>query len=120
MSHIVQIQTQVKDQQAVELACHRLKLPAPNYGTFQIYNTEATGLKVELPDWRYPVVCQLETGDVQYDNYQGSWGAESYLHQFLQAYAVEKSLLEARKQGYSATEEYLTDGTIKVLVTLAA
>ena len=37
-----------------------------------------------------------------------------HLDLFLQAYAVEMAKLEARKQGYSAYEQPLSDGSIKV------
>lgn len=38
-----------------------------------------------------PVVCQLQTGELHYDNFGGRWGQQQELDQFLQAYAVEKS-----------------------------
>ena len=71
MSHIVQIQTEIRDPIAVKSACNRMGLPEPAHRTVQLYNAEATGLAVELPDWRYPVICQTETGEIRYDNYEG-------------------------------------------------
>ena len=59
MSHIVQIQTQVRDEVAVQAACSRLHLPRATRGTFQLYSTEETGLGIELPRWKYPVVANL-------------------------------------------------------------
>jgi hypothetical protein len=53
---------------------------------------------------------------VSYDNYQGHWGEQSRLNQFLQAYAVEKAKIEARKKGHSVSEARLEDGSIKVTV----
>jgi hypothetical protein len=91
MSHIVQIKTQIKDEMAVRTACHRLALPEPTRGTFKLFTQEASGLGVRLPDWRYPVVCNTESGEVQFDNYEGRWGEPQRLDQFLQAYAVENS-----------------------------
>ena len=41
------------------------------------------------------------------------------LDRFLQAYAVEKAKLEARKAGHSATEHLLADGSIRVCVQVA-
>jgi hypothetical protein len=120
MSHIVKIQTEIRDRQALDSACRRLQIALPQAGTFQVYQVQATGLKVDLPHWKYPVVCDLLTGELHYDNYGGRWGEESQLHQLLQTYAVEKTCLEARKQGYSATEQILSDGTIKVTVNMAA
>jgi hypothetical protein len=61
-------------------------------------------------------VCNLQTGQVQYDNYQGHWGEQKQLNSFLQGYAVEKAKIEARKKGHSVTETSLQDGSIKVTV----
>lgn len=116
MSHIVTIQTEVRDPTAVSAACGRLRLPPPRNGTARLFTTEATGLLVELPRWRYPVVCQTETGTLAYDNYRGRWGEPQQLDRFLQAYAVEKTRLEARKQGHDVVEQTLTDGSIKLTV----
>lgn len=116
MSHIVQIQTEVRDAVAVRAACARLRLPEPVQGTFQLYSAEATGLGVKLPDWRYPVVCDLPTGQVRFDNFGGRWGAQKHLDGFLQRYAVERATLEARKQGHSVIEQPLADGSVKLTI----
>ena len=116
MSHIVQIETQVKDEQAVRAACTRLQLAAPEHKTVRLFNATATGLCVQLPGWQYPVVANLQTGQVQYDNYGGHWGEQVHLNKFLQAYAVEKAKIEARKKGHSVTETALQDGSIRVTV----
>ena len=112
MSHIVTIKTRVTDPKAVEIACHRLELPTPTQGTAQLYSGEATGLLVQLPGWRYPVVINTNNGTIQLDNYQGHWGAQEHLDQFLQVYAVEKARLEVRKKGYGVVEQSLADGSI--------
>jgi hypothetical protein len=116
LSHIVQIQTQVRDEAAVLAACQRLKLPAPVRGTFALYGGQVTGLAVQLPDWRYPVVCDTAGGNVQFDNFEGCWGDRCELDRFLQAYAVEKARLEARKRGYHMTEQVLPSGAIKLTI----
>ena len=116
MSHIVQIETQVKDEQAVRAACTRLQLPAPETKTVRLFSATATGLCVQLPGWTYPVVCNLQSGAVQFDNYNGHWGEQSRLNQFLQAYSVEKCRIEARKKGHAVSETRLQDGSIKVTV----
>ena len=119
MSHIVSIKTQVKDPSAVQSACRRLVLPVPQQRTVTLYNSEATGLVVELPGWVYPIVCDTTTGEVKYDNYKGRWGDESQLHLFIQMYAVEKAKLEARKLGHSVQEQSLADGSIRVKIGVA-
>lgn len=116
MSHIVEIKTQIRDGGAVAAACRRLSLPEPVEGTATVYATEETGLLVQLRGWNYPVVCDLATGGLKYDNYGGAWGEQSELDRFLQAYAVEKAKIEARKQGHTVYEQPLSDGSIKVTV----
>ena len=116
MSHIVKIQTQVRDEAAVFAACQRRQLPAPEHGKHRLYRGEVEGLAVRLRDWHYPAVCQLATGEVQFDNFGGRWGEQRELDQFMQAYAVEKAHIEARKRGHTFTEQTLSDGSIKVSI----
>ncbi len=116
MSHIVQIKTEVRDEQAVRAACVRLQLATPETKTVRLFNATATGLCVQLPAWNYPVVCDTSSGKVSYDNYNGHWGEQARLNEFLQAYAVEKSKIEARKKGHFVSETKLQDGSIRVTV----
>lgn len=116
MSHIVQIETEVRDPVAIQAACQRLQLPNPELTLHKLFSTQVEGWGVKLPGWRYPVVCQITTGAVQFDNYGGRWGQQLQLDRFLQSYAVEKAKLEARKQGHTVTEQSLSDGSIKLVV----
>jgi hypothetical protein len=116
LSHVVEVQTEVRDEAAVRAASHRLGLPVPVHGTTKLFSGEATGLAVELPDWRYPVVCDTETGQLRYDNYSGRWGEQKHLDAFLQSYAVEKCRIESRKRGHTLTEQALPDGSVKLTV----
>ena len=118
MSHIVTIKTEVSCGESVRLACQRLQLPAPVQGTHRLFSGSHTGLGVELPKWKYPVVCDLGTRQLHYDNYRGEWGEQNRLDQFLQAYTVERAKLEARRQGHSVTESPLEDGSIKLTVAV--
>ena len=118
MSHIVKIQTQVRDEAAVVAACQRRQLAAPERGKHRLFSREVEGLAVRLRDWQYPAVCQLETGEVLYDNFGGRWGEQRELDGFIQAYAVEKARIEARKRGHTITEQSLADGSIKVTVQI--
>ncbi len=119
MSHIVSIRTQVRDPIAIRSACSRLQLAEPVYGPAQLFTNTKTGWAVALPNWTYPVVCNVENGTVEFDNYQERWGKQVELDRFLQAYAVEKAKLEARKAGHSTTEQLLADGSIRVCVQVA-
>jgi hypothetical protein len=116
MSHIVEIKTEIRDEQAVRAACVRLKLAAPERKAVRLFSATETGLCVELPGWRYPVVCNVLTGELRFDNYNGHWGPQAELNKFLQAYAVEKAKIEARKKGHLAYETAQEDGSIKVTV----
>ena len=115
MSHIVTVQAEVRDSVAVTAACHRLGLPEPVHGTAQLFDGPATGLLVRLPGWLYPVVCGTETGQLAYDNFGGNWGQPEQLDRFLQSYAVEKAKLEARRKGYSVTEQSLAAGPARTV-----
>ena len=116
MSHIVTIQTQVRDPEAIRLACERLQLPPPREALFELFSASAAGWGVELPFWHYPVVCQTETGDLKYDNFNGRWGDPIHLQAFVQRYAAEAAKLAARRKGHTAIEQSLADGSIKLII----
>jgi hypothetical protein len=119
MSHIVTVRAQVRDPQAIRAACLRRQLPAPTYGTAKVFVRDRTGWIVKLNNWKFPVVCDTNTGTVEFDNYEGAWGQPAELDGFLQAYSVEKAKLEARKAGHSVSEQTLTDGSIKLCIQVA-
>ena len=116
MSHLVTIETQVRDPVAVSAACARLQLAPPLHRTVRLFSSEATGLAVELPGWRYPLVCDTTQGRVHYDNFNGRWGDPVHLQRFQQRYAAEKTLIEARRAGHVATEHALADGSIRIAI----
>ena len=116
MSHVVQIKTQVRDPIAVRAGCRRLGLEEPVVEKVKLFSESVTGLAVRLRDWRYPVVFNTHTGETKFDNYQGHWGKQERLDEFLQAYAVERAKLEARRMGHSVSEQALADGSIKVTI----
>ena len=118
MSHIVEIKTEVRDVAAARAACQRLRLEPPIEGRAKLFSGEATGLIVKLPDWKYPVVFDTASGEARFDNYRGRWGDQAQLNQFLQAYAVERAKIEARKKGHSCTEQQLEDGSIKLTINV--
>jgi hypothetical protein len=116
MSHVVQIQMRVHDPAALAAACRRLGLAEPIQGTTQLFSGEATGLLVQLSGWRYPAVIDTLTGTIKYDNYEGRWGEQTHLDRLLQMYAVEKAKLEARKKGFSVSEQANQDGSILIQI----
>lgn len=120
MSHIVTINTEIRDPIALGLACQRRSLPLPINDSHTIFTTTVSGWGVQLPDWTYPVVCQAETGQLHFDNYGGRWGEQQHLDRLLQAYATEKATLEARRQGHTVTEQSLADGSIKLTIAVGS
>jgi hypothetical protein len=116
MSHIVMIKTEVRDGNTVRAACSRLSLAEPIQGKVKLFSGEVEGLAVKLPEWIYPVVCNLPSGQLHYDNFNGRWGDQKHLDRFLQAYAVEKTKIEARKKGHTVVETPLSDGSIRLAI----
>jgi len=116
LSHIVTIKTEVRDAEAVKAACKRLGLQEPVHGTVRLFSGEATGLAVKLPGWVYPVVLDAAAGQVHFDNFEGQWGDRKHLDAFVQAYAVCKATIEARKRGHTVFEQPLEDGSIKLVI----
>jgi hypothetical protein len=116
MSHIVTIKTEVRDPAAIAAACRRLGLGPPLDGEHSLYSGMQTGIAVRLPKWHYPVVCDTKSGRVRFDNYGGRWGEERELNRFIQAYAVEKAKIEARKLGHNVSEARQADGSILLTI----
>ena len=116
MSHTVTIETQIKDLAAIRAACQRLGLAQPVFGEAQLFSGAKTGWQVQLPGWRYPVVADVTSGELAFDNFAGHWGERRELDRFLQAYAIEVTRIEARKKGHLVTEQPLPDGSVKLTI----
>jgi hypothetical protein len=116
MSHLVTINPQVKDPAAIQAACQRLGLAEPIHGTAQLYSGQATGLLLQLPGWRYPVVLDPVSGRIHFDDFNGAWGDRVHLDRFLQRYATEKAKREARQRGHLVFEQSMPDGSIKLTI----
>jgi len=116
MSHIVTIAVEVRDLDAIRSACRRLELAEPVVGRATLLEREIEGVLVRLPDWVFPIVCDLDSGQVHYDNYENKWGEKKHLDRFVQMYGIEKATLEARRAGYSVIEQSLGDGSVKLTI----
>ena len=81
-----------------------------------MFSGSKTGWAVQLPEWRYPVVCDLNTGRIDFDNYGGRWGDQKELDRYVQGYAVEKAKIESRVKGHTCTEQPLADGSIRLAI----
>jgi hypothetical protein len=72
-----------------------------------------------LKDWSYPVAINFATGNVQYDNYEGKWGAEDELDAFVQEYRLQ--LAEAAMtelygpQGWRVERRAAENGVMQVV-----
>ena len=113
MSHTVTIQAELKDPAALEAACRRLQLHLPTRGRIQLFDRVAEGTGIQLDGWRFPI-CLTDQGELLYDNFGGFWGLPERLDEFRQAYAIEKTRLEARRQGYPCQEQALPDGSVRL------
>lgn len=120
MSHIVTVQTQVRDAAAVVAACANLRWQPPLEGSHRLFSAQASGLAVFPPNWRFPVVCELLTGRLLFDNFEGHWGDPKELDRFKQRYAVEKASMEARRLGRRVLEQQLADGSVKLTISVGA
>lgn len=118
MSHIVTIRTTVRDPVALAAACRRLGLAEPVAGTATLFSSQATGQIIQLPGWQYPIVIDTDRGQIHYDNFNGAWGEPQELDRLIQRYAVEKTLIEARRKGYNIIEQPLLDGSIKLTIQM--
>jgi hypothetical protein len=116
LSHIVSIKVQMKDADVLAAACRRLGLAAPVHETVELFSGNATGLAVRLPNWQYPIVVDITAGEMHYDDYNGEWGDKVALDRLIQAYAVERTRMEARRKGFACTETVLQDGSVKLQI----
>ena len=96
----------MRDPAAIRAASARLKLTEPTI----------TGDIAEVPltaGWATARV-NLKTGEVRYDTDYGR-----QFNAFMQAYAVEKAKIEAKKKGHLVTESPMAGGKVKLTITLA-
>jgi len=104
MSHTMNIKTELRDKEALRLACDRMGYVMQE-GQHRLFSSTQSGIGIKLPGWQYPIVIQ-EDGIIKYDNYNGHWGHIERLHELEAYYGVEKSKLEATNLGYSYEESY--------------
>ena len=117
MSHVVTIETKLKDAAAIKAACARLELPEPQTETVKFFDgAEHTGIAIRPPGFVYPVLIQPD-GAVRCDTYEGRWGDDGFVNRLKQAYAVEAAKLQAQQRGHRISETPLPDGGIKLTVT---
>lgn len=118
MSHTATVKTEFKDVPALNAACRRLGLAEPVLGEHVLFedSTKHQGYAVMLPGWSYPVICNTQTKQVHFDNYNGHWGDIAQFNKFKQAYATEAAKAQARKMGYRVSEKLQANGSIKLVL----
>ncbi len=89
MSHVVTIQSRSMIPPPWPQLANGSNCPAVQ-GTAELFSGSATGLIIRLPGWQYPVVADIPSGTLSYDNYGGQWGRQEELGRFMQSYAVKK------------------------------
>ena len=124
MSHISKIELEVKDIQVLMSACKKLGLELfKGQKTFKWYGKEAEcdhAIKVPGADYEIGVVKTEGLYELSCDYYdrniEKGIGKQGGL--LKQAYAVEKTKIEARKKGYSVVERQTQTG-IRLQVRIA-
>jgi hypothetical protein len=121
LSHTATIKTEVRDVGALRAACRRLNLPDPVFRQHRLFGSNtATGYGVQLPEWRYIAVFDVESGEAYTDPYGTPYEKRGGLDRFLQAYGVEKCKAEARRAGHTAIEQALPDGSVRLTIQLGS
>ena len=109
MSHTVKVAVKMNNVDALNAAIDALGLeriggrePAMHrlYGGQQHH-----GIAVKLPGWNYPVIINPATGEANYDNFGGHWGAQDALDGLVQEYSVQDAVLLAMQHGYSVESD---------------
>jgi hypothetical protein len=116
MSHISRIELEVKDLGILSQACERLGMKlAKAKKTFKWYGEEAScDHAIIVPGADYEIGIAHNKGlfelscDYYDKNIEKAVGRNAGL--LKQAYAVEKTAVEARKKGYSVTERRTENG----------
>ena len=122
MSHFTEIKTQIKDIEALRLACQELGLSlVPNAQARGYYENRTKGdyvIKLKGPydialnkqkDGTYGLTADLWQGHVEKEVGQG-YG------RLLQLYGVHKATIEARKKGLSVLRRQQQNGSIKLVL----
>ena len=113
MSHTMNIQALLTDGDAIRAACEQLGYEFLGHGTYDLYETTEEGIGIRMPGMNYAVVVKTD-GTVAFDDYDwqgvsgqtGSRFHESIMWPLIDAYGIEWSKAEARKQGLEAMESF--------------
>lgn len=123
MSHIVTCRAKLQNREHLVAAIEALQaegnqLQLLGDGSHEVYMKKVDGTAIQLAGWRYPVVVDVNTGEVTYDNYRGRWGDEEQLDLLFQQFAIEGARATARQQGLTF-QEFRDEQTGEVEVTMS-
>jgi hypothetical protein len=125
MSHTVVFATDIKNVEAIEVTCTRLKLskPRPVEKYRMRSGKEVCGQSINLPGWRKPVVIDTTTGKVEFDNWSdydenhprvrsgekqvgdnGRWGDIAELNRFVSECVGTQFMLKASQEQHRVQE----------------
>jgi hypothetical protein len=124
MSHMSKIELQVKDLSILSTACARLGLELiKSKQSFKWYGKEAPcdhAIKVPGAEYEIGVIHRDGLYELNCDYYDRNLGKVIGKNggRLKQAYAIEKTMTEARRKGYSVLERK-TDNGIRLHVRIA-
>jgi hypothetical protein len=125
MSHFTTIKTQIKDIDALRLACTELELPLLQNDTARGYNqTSVRGDYVILLKGDYDIALQRQSDGsysmvADFTMLAPDAGIGPKGGKLLQLYAVHKAIKEARKRGHLVRRAQQQNGAIKLIVAAA-
>ncbi|OHB36283.1 MAG: hypothetical protein A2Y08_01465 [Planctomycetes bacterium GWA2_40_7] len=116
MSHLVTINVELRNKQAVTAACNRLKWEVKENTKVKYHDgSVAEGMAVYIPGWSYPIVI-TDNGTVKGDNYGGVWGDLALLNKLKQAYGVEVARSLMKRHAVPIIETQNQDGSMTLTV----
>jgi len=139
MSHTVSIQTQIKNPEILKKAVEELerllnkRVRIVKEGNFEVeffdgFKKVKNGIAIKIEGWKYPIVIDLDTGEIFYDDYRGRWGNVEDLKKLKQLYSLETILDIAKKQGVKkgilerlreeAKQQLQKEGKVKLKIPL--
>jgi hypothetical protein len=124
MSHNTKVVTKLRDANMLEAACKERKIPyqrGPHKVQLWSGNTSQADFSMQLPGWRYPVALNTKTGEVTFDNYNGSWGNIEELQRIKQEYKAQVMLHEPKieelvAEGWQTERLIAKNGDVNVRV----
>lgn len=115
MSHTTTCKVNLTNEQCLIKAIENLGLTNIGHKTHRLFDGKTVnGIGVTLPDWRYPVVVDLKSGEAFYDNYNGGWGQQIELDKLVQRYSVETALEQAEIHNYTYEQTTQQNGDIEL------